>query len=79
MAKIKEFYEFDIPEWAICPLLYGTYDCLSGGDIKSLKSFLEDIPIKGSWDFKEDSCFTSHNDIDTFGGNTVTAVYTVFE
>ena len=76
---VKEFYKFDVPTWAICPIAYGDYSSLSGGDIRSLESFLEDIPSGGCWDFHDDSGFTFHNDIDNFSGDTLTAIYTIFE
>lgn len=80
--RIKEYYDFRIPTWAICPIVNGDVSGISEEDEKKLDNFLSSIPSGGAWEFgniDENKSFSYYNDIDNLGNDVIEAKYTIFE
>ena len=72
-----ETYEYTIPTWALCPLLYGDITGISEEDNQALTDFEKTLPGSGHWDFNDEEYFSHDNDIDGLGNTVVDAKYLV--
>jgi len=79
MIKITGIYNFVMPVWTICPLLYDEKSGLQNAEIKALDKFLEQIPKNGVWEFNDDEYFQYYNSVDNLGSTVMDVIYTVFE